>query len=162
MGLINVTAGAALFVACGIGGVWLTGQPSPGSGVFTAEQASAGRQSYQKECASCHAGDLGGRDDAPALSGDAFMATWGTRTTKELFEFVSTTMPPEGSSMTPDDYLGVVAHMLERNGAAAGTRPLSATTDANIGSVATGKKPPSAADAPMMARHSDRRPRAER
>lgn len=158
MGLINVTAGTALFVVCGIGGVWLTGQPSPGAGVFTAEQAAAGRQSYQKECASCHASDLGGRDDAPALTGDAFMGTWGARTTTELFDFVRTTMPPEGSSMTPDDYLGVVAHLLEQNGATAGTRPLSAATAIAINSVATGKRPPSAADAPMMARRDDRGP----
>jgi mono/diheme cytochrome c family protein len=130
--------------------------------VFTAEQAAAGRQSHQKECASCHAGDLGGRDDAPALTGDAFMATWGTRTTKELFEFVGTTMPPEGSSMTPDDYLGVVAHMLQQNGATAGTRPLTATTAVTINAVATGKKPASAFDSPMLARHDNRRPDAER
>ena len=157
MGLINVTSGAAIFLACGIGGAWLSVQTAPEGGVFTAEQAGAGRQSYQNECASCHAGDLGGRDDAPALTGDGFMATWGARTTTELFDFVRTTMPPEGSSMTPDDYLGIVAHLLHQNGATAGTRPLAATTAATIKSVATGKRPPSAAEGPMMARHDDRR-----
>ena len=58
--------------------------------------------------------------------------------------------------MSADEYLGIVAHMLQQNGATPGARPLSATTAATIKSVATGKKPPAAPDAPMMARR-DRR-----
>jgi mono/diheme cytochrome c family protein len=64
--------------------------------IFTVAQAEAGRSAYQEHCASCHAGDLGGRNDAPALKGDAFLATWQAKPAKELVEFVSATMPPEG------------------------------------------------------------------
>ncbi|MGE3886048.1 MAG: c-type cytochrome [Vicinamibacterales bacterium] len=151
MGL-NLSGGLAVFLVSGLGGIWLAGQATADGAVFTAAQAEAGRKAYQAQCASCHAGDLGGRDDAPALTGDTFMATWGARTTTELFDFVRTTMPPEGSSMTPDEYLAIVAHVLGQNGAKAGSSPLTATTGATINVVATGKRPPSVLDVPMMAR----------
>lgn len=99
--------------------------PTP---VFTAAQAESGRTAYQAHCASCHAGDLGGRDDAPALKGEAFLATWQAKSAKELFEFVSATMPPEGGDISEDAYLAIVAFAIQENGGAAGTQALTATT----------------------------------
>ena len=74
-------------------GAWASAQPAAEPSVFTAEQASAGKTAFQAHCATCHAGDLRGKDDAPALNGDAFLATWQAKPVKELFDFVRTTMP---------------------------------------------------------------------
>jgi hypothetical protein len=69
------------------------------------------------------------------LKGEAFLATWQTKPIKELFDFVRTTMPPEGGSLTPDDYLAIVAYALQENGATPGPQPLSATTTTTMSAV---------------------------
>jgi len=38
------------------------------AGPFTAAQSTAGATSYQTNCSSCHAADLGGRNEAPPVS----------------------------------------------------------------------------------------------
>jgi mono/diheme cytochrome c family protein len=107
--------------------------------VFTAAQAEAGRTAYRTHCAGCHASDLGGRDDAPALAGPDFLKTWGPRSTAQLHDFIRTTMPPDGTALTAEEYLAVVAHLLERNGAVAGAQPLDAATAAGIASLTQGR-----------------------
>ena len=125
---------------------WLRAQPA-GAAIFTAEQAAAGRVEYQAHCAGCHAGDLGGKDDAPALMGDAFLATWNPKTTRELFDFVRTAMPPDGGSITPDQYLTIIAHVLQQNGASPGAQPLTATTAVPINQVTMPRESPVVANA---------------
>jgi len=61
---------------------------------FTSAQAAAGQTAYTTNCSSCHAADLGGRNEAPQLAGSNFMSSWGTRTTGELLNLIQTTMPP--------------------------------------------------------------------
>ena len=60
---------------------------------------------------------------------------------KELFDFVRTTMPPEGGSISADDYLAIVAYALQENGATAGPQPLTATTSTLISAVLSRPKP---------------------
>jgi mono/diheme cytochrome c family protein len=132
--LLLVRGGASL----GFGGsrtVAAAGQSS----VFTAAQADTGRTAFRTHCAGCHAADLGGRDDAPALAGPDFLKTWGPRTTAQLHDFIRTTMPPDGTTLTPDEYLAVVAHLLERNGATAGDQLYAATTAVGIASIVGGR-----------------------
>ena len=57
--------------------------------VFTAAQATAGQAVYQANCASCHLPDLAGQNEAPPLAGANFMRTWGTRTTRDLVEYMA-------------------------------------------------------------------------
>lgn len=116
-----------------------TADASGQTAVFTAAQAEAGRTAYRAHCAGCHASDLGGRDDAPALAGPDFLKTWGPRTTAQLHDFIRTTMPPDGTALTAEEYLSVVAHLLERNGAVAGAQPLDATTAVGIASLIQGR-----------------------
>src|SRR5438132_953613 len=123
-------------------GIAVVGQ-APAAGVFTAEQAAAGRTSYQQNCAGCHLADLAGRNEAPPLAGGNFMATWRARTTKDLFDYVHT-MPPGGPSLTDNEYLNIVAFILQSNGAVAGQQTLAPTTTLAIGSVATGQAAPPA------------------
>jgi alcohol dehydrogenase (cytochrome c) len=120
-------------------------QTAPGPAVFTAEQATAGRAAYETSCASCHVADLGGRNEAPQLAGGDFMNAWRTRTAQDLVEFIQATMPPGGPPLGAEQYVNIVAYILQQNGAAAGTQPLTATTAAPIGSIATGQRPSSGA-----------------
>src|SRR5688572_14386999 len=71
--------------------------------VFTAAQATAGRDAYQARCASCHLPDLGGRNEASPLAGSAFMNVWRTRSTKELYDYIRTSMPPGGATLGADE-----------------------------------------------------------
>ena len=64
--------------------------------------------------------DLGGTPDAPPLAGSRFLDTWRARTTKDLFDFVSGTMPPGGSSMNAETYAAILAYVLQSNGAVSG------------------------------------------
>ena len=111
-------------------------------GPYTAEQAEAGRKVYLSHCASCHLPDLGGRNEAAALAGSNFIRAWSTRTTSDLLSFIRTTMPPGNRGNVGDDnYLNVVAFLLAANGATAGNQPLTGTTRAALGSIASGEMP---------------------
>ncbi len=114
-----------------------SGQQAP-STVFSAEQAAAGRAVYQASCASCHLADLAGRNEAPQLAGNNFMNTWRGRTTRDLFEFIQSTMPPTGADLGAEQYLAVTAYILSANGAQAGPQPLTPTTAIPVGTIATG------------------------
>ena len=105
------------------------------SAVFTAEQATAGKSAYARSCASCHMPDLSGSNDAPPLAGPVFTATWRARTTKDLFEYLSTSMPPGGSSLSTEGFETIMAYILEANGAPAGETPFRATTAVSIESL---------------------------
>src|SRR5262249_14753912 len=127
----------ALGLSAPIGFVLVAGQQAPAA-VYSAAQAAAGRTVYQASCASCHMPDLAGRNEAPQLAGNNFMNTWRTRTTRDLFEFIQSTMPPTGESLSADQHPAAPAFILQANGAAAGAQALAATTSAPIGSVAPG------------------------
>ena len=133
-----------VLVLCG-GLSWVSAQQ--GVGAFTAEQANAGRAVYQANCASCHMTDLAGRNEAPQLAGNNFMNTWRTRTTRDLFEFTQSTMPPTGANLGAEQYLAVTAFILSANGAQPGTQPLTPTTAATIGSLTQGAQPTATAPA---------------
>jgi alcohol dehydrogenase (cytochrome c) len=108
-------------------------QPST-AGPFTADQASAGRTAFEANCAACHGADLMG---IPPLRGGAFMGGWATRTTRDLFGLIQTTMPTDRPGALPaDTYVNIVAFILQSNGRAPGTQPLTATTAAPIGAPA--------------------------
>ncbi len=64
--------------------------------------------------------DLAGRNEAPQLAGNNFMNTWRTRSTKDLFEFIQSTMPPTGENLSAAQYLAVTAYILQANGARRG------------------------------------------
>lgn len=121
-------------------------QPAAPSGapVYTLAQATAGRATYQANCASCHVADLGGRNEAPQLAGGDFMNTWRSRTTRDLFDYMSSTMPPGGASLSPDQYAGIVAYILQQNSAQPGAAVFNGTQAVAIGTIATGQRPTAA------------------
>ena len=110
----------------------------PGQPAFTAAQVSAGQASYQANCASCHLADLAGQNEAPQLAGPNFFRTWRDRTTRDLIDYMSATMPPGRPSLGSDAYVNLAAFIMQRNGGAAGNEPLRASAAVPIGSIATG------------------------
>jgi len=134
------------FLAAPLGFAVLVAGQQPAAPVYSAAQATAGRAVYQASCASCHMPDLAGRNEAPQLAGNNFMNTWRSRSTRDLFEFIQSTMPPTGETLSPDQFLAVTAYILQANGAAAGAQALTPTTSAPIGQLASGAaRPPAGA-----------------
>ena len=120
-------AGAFRYCAMtALGLALVAGQQPAATAVYTAEQAAAGRDAYQASCAACHLNDLRGRNEAPALAGPNFMSAWGRRSTRELFELMSSTMPPGRANLPAEQYASILAYLLQSNGAAAGTQPWAA------------------------------------
>ena len=136
----------ALVVIVGVIGVGVTtssaGQ-TPAAGIYTADQAQAGRAVYEQECAPCHQSNLQGSFEAPPLAGESFLRFWGDLSPRDLFDRIRTSMPPEQpGALGAGAYLGVVAYLLQANGAPAGRNELSAETRVTITSVVTGNPPP--------------------
>lgn len=125
---------ALLALASGLGGAVAAG-PEAVSTVFTEAQAATGRETYEAFCIACHQADLGGQNEALPLKGPHFRRSWGHRTTRDLFTFISREMPPGQATLSEREYLGLVAYLLQSNGAAAGAQPLTALTQAVITSV---------------------------
>ena len=85
------------------------------TGVYTADQASAGEKTYGNICTGCH--NLG------SLSGSAFATKWKGRPLLDLYEQISEKMPEDDpGSLTPAESAQVVAYLLKVNGNPAGTQ----------------------------------------
>ena len=130
-----VAAGALVEIEVQAVRTGTVGRLKPVRSSFTATQATAGKAAYAKSCASCHMPDLSGNSEIPALAGPAFREMWGTRSTKELFDYMSAAMPYGAPSLTVAEYSAIVAYVLQVNGAVAGEEELTAATAVPIGSV---------------------------
>ena len=95
-------------------------------GVYTREQAARGRVRYLMSCSGCHQDMLTGTDTFPALDGDDFVMRWEERKVEDLLRKITTQMPPDGSLALPDqEWLDLVAYLLEANRYPAGAQPLA-------------------------------------
>lgn len=93
-------------------------------------QAEAGATAYQTNCATCHGAALEGTALAPVLSGDNFLARWGSQSPAAFYNTIKANMPPGGTAELSDaDYLNIVAHIMRNNGVVASNPAL--TADAN-------------------------------
>ena len=98
-------------------------------GVYTEIQAKRGKDSYEYSCARCHLQELEGDParDVPALSGDQFLGAWSKRTVKDLFDFISKSMPAdEPASLRAQAYVDIVTYLLWTNEFPAGDEELRA------------------------------------
>ena len=108
---------------------------------LTAEQAAAGRVTFEQNCVPCHGATLRQQPSA-ILAGPEFVAKWGERTTGELLAWAGATMPPDRpGGLSQGEYLGVIAYILQSNGGAASAQALTAATTDRIG---TGLNPQAA------------------
>lgn len=106
--------------------VWLAPQDSPrttADGVYTRQQADAGRDLFAYACQSCH---------APAQhSGPAFVAKWRGRPLSELFTYMRREMPQtDPGTMTDEEYTALTAYVLRINQMPMGRVPLAADSAA--------------------------------
>ncbi|MEO1930750.1 MAG: PQQ-binding-like beta-propeller repeat protein [Pseudohongiella sp.] len=93
-------------------------------------QADAGASAFATNCAACHGANLEGTTLGPILSGFNFLQRWGSQTPTLLLGNIKANMPPGGAgTLTDDDYLDIVAHLLEANGVDAVVNALTASTD---------------------------------
>jgi len=98
--------------------------------VTFASQVEAGAEAYATNCAICHGANLGGSTLGPLLSGFSWVRRWGTQTPTLLLGNIQANMPPGGNeSITEEDYLNIVAHMLQVNGVDGVTDALTASSD---------------------------------
>ena len=97
------------------------------SGVYTEAQATNGKSIFDEFCSSCHGQYLeGGGQRAPGLRGDKFMESWREDNLGSLFTKIRTTMPRRSTrTMTEEESLILVTHILHENGFPAGTDELS-------------------------------------
>ena len=106
------------------------GAKSIWDGVFTAEQAERGAETYTATCSECHGGDLMGDGFAPALSGADFQGNWNDLSVGDFFERIRISMPPSGpTSVTPEQKADIVAHIFNQNKYPAGTTELEPKTE---------------------------------
>ena len=117
---IEVQGAAAPQSAQPAGSVW--------SGVFSAQQASRGKSSYDGVCARCHGTQLtGGADGGPALTGGTFLSRWSNDTLASLFVKIRDTMPRNTPGTISEDVkVEILAYLLQQNGFPAGTSELKA------------------------------------
>jgi quinoprotein glucose dehydrogenase len=95
------------------------------SGIYSLQQAAAGRDVYVRECAVCHGARLEGAEAGPDLAGRGFRDRWRDRTLGDFAGLTKRTMPVSRPAGLPDaQYRAVIAYILNRNGYAPGVAPL--------------------------------------
>jgi len=105
---------------------------SQADGAFTAGQAAKGAAVYAKSCAACHGQKLEG-GSSTALVGASFAGKWGDgkHSIDDLYFVIRTQMPyGAAGTLTDQQYLDVVAFMLQSNGSRAGNKMLTADSPA--------------------------------
>jgi mono/diheme cytochrome c family protein len=94
-------------------------------GVFTDPQASRGKESYAKACAHCHAEDLLGTTNAPALVGEAFFARFDRTSADDVIDVIRRTMPQEApDTLGMPVYADIASFIFKANGSPAGAMDL--------------------------------------
>ncbi|WP_197423409.1 M4 family metallopeptidase [Sinorhizobium sp. Sb3] len=97
---------------------------------FTAEQSTTGGIVYGGRCRGCHGATLMG-GLGPPLTGPLFRNKWYEGSVGALYDFVKTRMPKVSpGSLTPTEYLHLVAFIVKENGGTPGTEPLPENSQA--------------------------------
>ena len=111
-------------------------------GVFTADQAAAGKALFDGKCATCHGADLTGAEMAPPLAGPVFLGNWAGLSAGDLFTRIHTTMPQnDPGSLSNAEAAQALAYILSFNKFPDGATPLP-SDDAALGQIAiTADKP---------------------
>lgn len=112
----------ALALAVSVTASILAAAPSP-TAQFTATQASGGRLTYTIQCSGCHGSDLSGQY-APALAGSGSNIPF--QTPGFVYGYSSVYMPPgNAGALKEQDYVNIVAFLMQQNGRRPGSTPLT-------------------------------------
>ena len=100
-------------------------------GVFSEDQATRGKASYDSSCSSCHRPDLGAFEGA--LKGQTFMDRWREDTLEPLYSNISKSMPRNNpGSLDKSTYVDIIAYILQEHGFPSGASDLKSDTLKNI------------------------------
>ena len=87
------------------------------AGVYTAEQAERGEQTFSNNCVGCHA--------SSKFTESAFRTAWNGKSLFDLFDLVSQTMPEDfPGALAPAEYADAIAYLLQLNRAPTGETEL--------------------------------------
>jgi mono/diheme cytochrome c family protein len=133
----------ALAFAFGIGGnAQGAAERSVLAGVYSKEQAVAGKQLYTDTCSSCHLDNLAGDTMSPPMVGDDFISKWENKPLRALYSRIISTMPADApGTLSEKTIIDIVAYLLEVNGFPAGTKPLEKADEMNTIMVTRAKQP---------------------
>lgn len=110
--------------------------------VYSAPQAGRGESVYAKACARCHGATLSGANEAPPLSGGAFLGNWDGLALSELEARIRTTMPSDSiGTVNRTQSVTVMAYLLKVNGFPAGQADLPEAADSLKGILLKTTKP---------------------
>ncbi|HEV8021333.1 MAG TPA: cytochrome c [Candidatus Lustribacter sp.] len=99
-----------------------------GGGVYTADQATAGKAIFDAQCSLCHGSNLEG-SSGPQLAGPDFIGKWSGQTADDLRDFIATQMPLTApGSLKPPQVLAVLSYILQKNKYPAGDSELTAAS----------------------------------
>lgn len=95
-------------------------------GVFTASQSEAGATLYTKNCAGCHGKTGRGSPGGPGITGANLNKKWEDTSLFDFYTFAHTNMPPgkAGTIGNEQDYVNIVAYVMDLHGAEPGTSEL--------------------------------------
>ena len=97
---------------------------------YQTAQAERGAALYQQQCAACHLPDLQGSFEAVALRESAFVDNWRNRAPAEMLDLLRRTMPTQApGSLSDEEYLDLIAFLLQANGVVSGATALAANSD---------------------------------
>ena len=140
------------------------GQSPKGGGIFTTQQAAAGRVAYEKTCGRCHTLTLMGRQGkpeelpavsslseadqqfirnsngrVPPLAGEVFLQRWGSKSAAQLVSrFQEAKFSFEEAGLTDDESIvDITAYVLQVNGAKPGSQRLTRSTLTTVSSAAS-------------------------
>jgi alcohol dehydrogenase (cytochrome c) len=119
-------AGAVCSVALA---VFITSRPLRAQALatpsFTDAQATQGKTSYDRSCASCHGANLDDGEFAPPLKGVEFRLRWGAKPLDTLLTHMKTMPPAAPNSLGDEAYVQLLALIARENGVIASARALS-------------------------------------
>jgi mono/diheme cytochrome c family protein len=133
--MLRISAFVAAIAVAGGWGVKAAGQAvesgdpsmkrSVREGLYSEAQAGRGRDAYTKACTVCHMDDLGGHEYAGALAGYPFQLKWEGSSVAEVFGRIRTMPLGEAGSLTTQEYLDILAYVLQANGYPSGKDELT-------------------------------------
>ena len=127
---IALMIGIALACVTAAAGAQVVKPVSVWSGVYTAAQNKRGQEFHADVCAMCHGPRLNGAGQSemppsPAIAGTTFLRKWSGQSVAALFVIVRHTMPPDSpGTLTDQQSIDAIAHMLAVSGMPAGNREL--------------------------------------
>ena len=130
MKLASLILTAALSCAAAAAGAQPVKLVSVWSGVYTAAQGKRGEELHAAACVMCHGPQLNGAGQpemppSPAIARGALLRKWSGQTVAALFVVVRHTMPPDApGTLTDQQSIDSIAHMLAVSGIPAGNREL--------------------------------------